>query len=78
MASTNPIPDEGRFPPIPSQNDERRSRGFEPLSAIIADLKARIEAVYHDDPEAAADMHDELVSVECEQRILMTVRRFGK
>ena len=68
----------GILPPIPSPNDERRAQGFEPLSAIIADLKARIEAVYHDDPEAAADMHDELVSVECEQRLLATVRRFGK
>ena len=71
-------PGSGILPPIPSPNDERRAQGFEPLSAIIADLKARIEAVYHDDTEAAADMHDELVSVECEQRILMTVRRFTR
>lgn len=43
LALTNPIPDEGRFPPIPSPNDERRAQGFEPIGAVVARILAKAE-----------------------------------
>ena len=33
----------GILPPIPSPNDERRSRGFEPIGAVVARILAKAE-----------------------------------